>query len=550
MSVGLLILAVFAPLPYWLIGLPWVLGGRRVPLAPLLGCAITGLWAELALMAGLPMKGSTAALIAMSAAAVAIRWRDLAAARASFLEWLPWYCVSVLAASVSPFPVLGSWSGDWLTIYEMGQAVASGDLPRSMLARPPLFGAATLPLWLFRDGLAPYQLMAAVASAASLGATADFLRFVQPRARNLWLLPLVLSPFFLHDTAAAWSKLLAGAFVLTAACEAFRSARWASAIFFAMAVATHEGFIIWAPCILLCHVDTRLRWQALGKAAIAMAVAGAAIVAPLLLWIAVKYGLNAKISANPSITDLAPIPLYEKTILGVLASFVAWGPTEVVARWMSHAHPLDRAIVAKEGYWLVTSWFTGLAASLFGLLWPFLLIWRRFRSVAWFEHVAWSRLWVSIGIPIAVVLNSALAGFYSSHGMLQAALSPLAMGSFAFLAAHAFANDTREHRALRIVSWATAIVGTLPWALVNGAMTTGLVLSEAMRERMRNASEGDYFRILDNKLEPLGLIGFPSIQLLAAGALCLGWVLWMRDTNRGSATSEAQDARLGVQTRP
>jgi hypothetical protein len=550
MSVGLLILAVFAPLPYWLIGLPWVLGGRRVLLAPMLGCAIAGLWAELALMAELPMKASTAALLATSAVAVAFRWRDLASARAPFLEWLPWYCASVLAASVSPFPVLGSWSGDWLTIYEMGQAVAGGTLPANMLARPPLFGAATLPLWLVRDGLAPYQLMAAVASAASLGATADFLRFVQPRARNLWLLPLILSPFFLHNTAAAWSKLLAGAFVLTAACEAFRSARWASAIFFAIAVAIHEGFIIWAPCVLLCHADTQLRWRTLAKAAARMAAAGVAIVAPLLIWIAVKYGLNAKIAANPAITDAAPIPLYLKTLMGVLASFVAWGTVEVVPLWLSQADPLDRGTIIKEAYWLVTSWITGLAASFFGLLWPFLLIWRRFHPRVWFERFAWSRSWVSIGFPIAIVLNSAIAGFYSSQGMTQAALSPLVLGGFAFLAAHLFANDTDDHEALRIVTWATAIVGTLPWVLVNAAVTTGLVMSEAVRERMRNGSEGDYFRVLDNKLEPLGLFGYPTVQLLAAGALCLGWVLWMRESNRGSASSGAPESRLGVQTPP
>jgi hypothetical protein len=67
---------------------------------------------------------------------------------------------------------------------------------------------------------------------------------------------------------------------------------------------------------------------------------------------------------------------------------------------------------------------------------------------------------------------------------------------------------------------------------------------------MRNGSEGDYFRVLDNKLEPLGLIGYPTVQLLAAGALCLGWVLWMRDPSRGSASSSAPDRRFGVQTPP
>jgi hypothetical protein len=96
-----------------------------------------------------------------------------------------------------------------------------------------------------------------------------------------------------------------------------------------------------------------------------------------------------------------------------------------------------------------------------------------------------------------------------------------------------------------------AIAGLrLPWALVNGAVTTGLVMSEAMHERIRNGSEGDYFRVLDDKLEPLGLIGSPTIQLLAASALSLGWVPWVCNPSRGSANSGAPDRRFVVQTPP
>src|SRR5207249_3237255 len=109
------------------------------------------------------------------------------------------------------FPVLGSWSGDWLQMYQMGEAVAAGNVPSTMLARPPLFGASTAPLWLIEPGLIPYQLMAAVASAAAITTTFRFMRFLRPNAGLMLLVPLVISPFFLHNTAAAWSKLLAGA---------------------------------------------------------------------------------------------------------------------------------------------------------------------------------------------------------------------------------------------------------------------------------------------------------------------------------------------------
>src|SRR6266536_117327 len=182
MNLTAIALVVIAPLPYWILGLPWVMGSPRSRLAPLVGCTLAGVYAEWAMITGLPVRAVTVVALSVSAAYVLYRRSVARDVVNDIVEWLPFYFVSMLAASLSPFPVLGDWSGDWLILYRMGESVLGGDLPSNMLTRPPLFGAATAPLWIVADGLIPYQIMAAVASAASVTATLHFVRLLRPGA--------------------------------------------------------------------------------------------------------------------------------------------------------------------------------------------------------------------------------------------------------------------------------------------------------------------------------------------------------------------------------
>jgi hypothetical protein len=544
-SLSSLLLIAVAPIVYWGLGLPWLIGNRRIALAPLLGCALAGLYAEWAMIAGLSVPIVSAGALVASLGVSVYRARHSEGLKTDFLEWLPFYFVSVLIAALSPFPVLGHWGGDWLITYQMGEAVMSGSLPASMLTRPPLFGASTAPLWLFQRGLIPYQVMAAVASAATVTATLRVVRFLSPSARALLMLPLVLSPFFLHNTAAAWSKLLAGAFVLIAIVEALQSKRVASALLFALAVAVHEGYIIWAPCVLLCHAVGPGRWRAVARAAGAMAVAGLIIVGPLLLWVLVKYGLAAKIAASPSVTDRAAstVPFATKSVLAVLTAFVGWGPIEVIARWLGQPHPASSAVVAKEGYWLITNWITTLSGTLLGFLFPFLVAHRALRSAP--RPATWPPLgaaWAIVGVSVAVLMNGILPGFYSSEGTAQNALAPLQLGIYAGAVSLLASNQRLE--ALRRVCAITALAGTLPWLLLNAGTSMGLFASASFRERFRTASEGDFFRVIDNGLKPLGMAAFPVVPLAMCAALVAVYFMSRRsatlarhETPRASAES-------------
>lgn len=541
MRIGPVLLVLLAPLPYWALGLPWLVRGdpRRIPLAPLIGCALAGFYAELALIFGLPVRATVAVLVLASAAvAVGTARRTHPGVASAFAEWLPIYLVSVLAASISPFPVLGNWQGDWLLLYDMGRSVLDGVLGSDMLARPPLFGAAATPLWVVSDGLAAYQLMAAVASASAVTATLAFIDHHWPKTPRFVLIPLLLSPFFLHNTAAAWSKLLAGGLIVSAIVEGLRNQRLASAALFALSVAVHEGSIIWAPCVLLAHADGGRGWRGALQALGPMALLGLIIVGPLQAWILVHYGLAAKVASSPVITGSVamPTPFWLKTAMSGVTTFVGWGPISSVARWLRRPHPLSMAIVIKESFGLIASWVTTLAGTLLGLLFPFLVAGRR-----WLDAVPIRQLLVRretlAALGFAVLANGLLTGYYSNEGMLQTAQSPLALALYGLGAGALAAEGAAGLARLRTMAWLMAVVGTLPWVGLNLLFSAGLWLSAAFRARMQVASEGDYFKVLDNHLAPLGMAAFPQVPLLCVTLLAV-WALWRRRPRRPTFVGE------------
>ena len=513
LKVMALLLIPLAPLPYWALGLPWCARGdlSRMPLSPLVGCALAGFYAELALIAGLPPRATVAVLTLASAA---VGWAFARDARIQLREtvrdWAPLYLVSVIASSVAPFPELGDWSGDWYLLYQMGTSVMHGALPSGMLARPPLFGAAAAPLWILGPGLIPYQMMSAVAAASTVLATLYFIDSFWPKSPRWLLLPLLLSPFFLHNTAAAWGKLLAGGLVLAAVIEARRARVWTCGAFFALSVAVHEGSIIWLPCVLVAFAGGQRGWRAALRALPGLALTGLAIVGPLLLWVLFKYGLAAKVDTNPALTARNQEPFVLKTAAVVITTFIGWAPLQNLARWARNPQRLSSVVIAKEGYWFLTSWFTTMAGTLLGLLFPFVLCWRRLRDSPILRRLMRPAVLLSLGF--ALIANGILCGYSSTEGSLQTGMAALALGAYGLLAGAARAAGAP---AFRRMSWAMGVLGTLPWALGNLFFALGLWGSPMFRARLEARSEPDYTRVMTEHLGPLGMAAFPEVPVVA-----------------------------------
>ena len=87
------------------------------------------------------------------------------------------YFVALVPIAISPFPILGNWGGDWLFLFKSGRELVEGvPMTAGTLQRPPLFGAAAVPLWIVADGLVPFQLFAAVMSGGVLMLVCTHLR--------------------------------------------------------------------------------------------------------------------------------------------------------------------------------------------------------------------------------------------------------------------------------------------------------------------------------------------------------------------------------------
>jgi hypothetical protein len=239
----------------------------------------------------------------------------------------------------------------------------------------------------------------------------------------------------------------------------------------------------------------------------------------------VKYGLHAKIASNPALTEPAHVPFAVKTVMAVVTTFIGWDPLVSLHRWMTNPLRATGSVVAKEAFWLITSWFTTMAGTMLGVLFPFAVYWRPL----WRDPRLRRLLQPSIlgAVTVAVLANALLTGFYSSEGTMQAALLALALGAYGLLAGR-LAEEPDSRRAFRVMSLLMALFGTVPWAAANLTTSVGLRVSQAFRARMHAGSEGDYFRVLDNHLAPLGMASFPEVPLLALALL--GASIWLTRT--------------------
>jgi hypothetical protein len=534
-----IVLLFIAPLLYWLPGAAFLLGRKDggLFLAPLLGGAIAGLAAEFAYAVKWSVPATTLSVLAITALLTLARlYRETSArvALGSLGELYGFYLLALVPALLSPFPIAGTWDGDWLFLYEAGQSLWKGtDLTAESLQRPPLFGGGASFLWLFQGGLIPFQIYAAVMSAGTIGACVFALRRHGCHITLRRLLPLlVLTPFFLHHTAACWGKLMAAGLLVASGAELAsnksRPAEWWSALWFALAVAVHQSSLLYAPLLLGIRLlpPHRNTAPALLKWLTRMAIPGILLVGSFEGWTVFHYGLEAKIAANPSVAQRDPaLSLLENTAMVILTSFVGWSPLESLLRWLEQADAFTLARAGKEGFWLLTSWVQVMAGTFLGVWGPVLLASRFRRGDILTEKHSTKSLWIpGSSAAVVVVLNGLLTPFASSHGTMQAGLVGLGLAGLLIFIAAMEAVCPSRHRAALIL---TTVFGFLPWLLLNAGISAGSHLSASFRDMFLNGSEGDWKRIVANDLTPLGL-SHPALQLFCVAALAFYLLFQMK----------------------
>jgi hypothetical protein len=507
-----------APIFYFGVGLPWAMLGKKIAWAPLWGMAVMGFSAELGCIAGARVA-ATILTVAFVHGAVGgwLLWRDSENRRRTGAElsgFLKMYLVALIPFVAAPFSTPGLWGGDWFVALESATHVWHRiPFTPELLARPPLFGAASVPLLLVGPLVPAFQVFCAVASACALQVFRTGLSQSAPR-RLVWI--LAGSLFFLQVTANAWPKFLSAAFLLAAwqilaAPSLGRTA--AAGLFLGLAVASHQSAVLFAPLLLVRLFAspqpgaTRI-WQL-----VALGVMSAAVVAPWELYTVLAYGWEAKIHANPAVSQrIDSMPGWLNAVLVGVGTFAGWGPFYVLYHWFNSPDRLTLARAAHEAYWLVTSTFNSLAASLLGLILPWWVAlggWEFWRRI--------SDWWSQLGWPIRVALLIALAGqmwlnpYFSTDGSLHTGWVPAGL-ALALWFAHSLGN-TLMGEVNAVLKW-TLLLGTIPWVVFNVALTAALVLSTKFRSLF---FDSDLQLLEKNGWTTLALGGFPWVQGLAVG---------------------------------
>jgi hypothetical protein len=510
---------LLAPVFYWLAGLLLARAAGKLEWATLWGIGLMGLVGEVAGIAGIPARAATMAVAACAIAGAVFSIMS-GGRRNHAVDWageirpnLESYLISLLAVSVVPFAIPGPWGGDWLYALDSGRYIADGrSFYPELLARPPLFGAASIPVCLFGGPLASFQVFCAVASAGLLQ-VARTLVPAAGRSRQLWLLGG--SVFFLHITVNAWPKFLAASFIIAAwvsGGEPGRRKVWITGTLTGLSLATHQSSALFVPFVLARILGGsptlgKFTW----KAAQVLAVA-AIVCAPWEIYTLLTYGLAAKVQANPSVSQrIAGVPTWLNGILVGVSTFVPWGPLEALRHSAAVESPFSPARIQREIYWLVTSIFDSLAGSLAGILVPWLVVFR-FRQLRAGILELWDAIPVAgrFALAISLVGQCLLNPFYGEDGSLQTGWVPVGVGLVLWLMN--WVSRQPQNKQSSVVQ-STLVLGLIPWVIFHVALTAGLFFSARLKEQI-TVSEGDLQRIAKFGLTPLGLGGFPWVQLL------------------------------------
>jgi hypothetical protein len=520
------LIVALAPVFYWLAGLPLGYATKKVEWSMLWGVGLVGLTGEMAGIMGISAKMATMAVACggITGAIFLIQSRAFRSGGISLANELrpnaESYLIALLAVSFVPFAIPGAWGGDWLVALESGQYIAEGErFSLELLGRPALFGAASIPTFIFGDPLASFQIFCAVGSACiSQVARAFISSAAHPRA--IWLFGGSL--FFLQITANAWPKFLAAAFIMTAWISVENNGRWknlVTGVLLGLALATHQASVLFAPLVLARLWKKTPAFREFLPAS-AMALAAAALIcAPWELYTITAYGLDAKIQANPAVSQrLKDVPTWLNALLVGTSTLVAWGPLVMLKHWITADSPLSPARIRREIYWLATSGFNSLAASLAGILVPWLVA-LGFKKLSaclfdlWTKIPPLYRVALALGLAGQILLNP----FYSADGSLQTGWVPAGAGMLCCLMAWVSCRPRPEQGT---VIRNTLLLGLAPWAGFNLLLTTGLMFSARLKEQI-TVSEGDLQLINNAGVTPLGLGAFPWIQIIVLAGLAI-----------------------------
>ena len=250
---------LLAPVIYFFAGLPWAVAVRRMAWAPLFGAAAFGLTGELAYILGAPVSTAVVvvALLHFVAGGLILgRTAECAAVlKAEMAGFAGSYAIALSPLLAAPFSIPGAWGGDWAVALASGEHILhAARFTSELLARPPLFGAASIPALLLAPPMEGFQVFCAVASACALQV---FRSGLKPGANPILVWILAGSVFFLQITANAWPKFLSAAFLLAAwqaAGGTDRRRPGLAGVLLGLAIATHQSAVLFAPLLL-----TRLR---------------------------------------------------------------------------------------------------------------------------------------------------------------------------------------------------------------------------------------------------------------------------------------------------
>lgn len=515
------------PFVYFAAGLPWSIFTRQPGWAPLWGIGVIGFSAELASIFGADVPVTVIAVLTVHVIAGGwLTWRRRNGAPvlgSAFADFAALYGMALIPLVAAPFALPGGWGGDWLVALGSGVSILQGTpFTAELLARPPLFGAASIPALLLGPTMAGFQVFCAVASACALQMFRSGLKS-GASWRLIWI--LAGSIFFLQISANAWPKLLSAAFLFAAwhALEMTGGRRLTVAgVMLGLAIATHQSAILFAPLLLTRLNVAGVRWPLKLGEALAVLVLAAVLVIPWEIHTILVHGWAEKIHSNPAVSQrLATVPVSLNILLVGVTTVVAWSPLEIVWHWVNAADRFSLLRLTHDCYWAVTEIFNVLAGSLVGLLIPW---WAALGSRDFGRRL--HRLWGATGWPVRGALALALVGqmilnpFYSSAGTLQTGWVPVGMGLalwFARELSDAAPDLTRV--TLHRIAWLNAG----PWLAFNLVLTAALMLSGKFRAAF---VDSDLQALATHGWVSLGMSGFPGVQILLFAVVLLAGRKW------------------------
>lgn len=472
-----------------------------------------------------------------------------AAWRSCSQTWWFGYVFFLVVLIVAPFPGMWLMGGDWLSHFYMAAAIHDGTFGThpDHLARSPLFAAAAMPLLDFGSRLGAFQVFNAAAAAAAWHPVVQPTLNVAPADRRVRLaawVALALSPFATVVPTNLWPKFFAGGCVVVAFHRVTRARERGTAadlllggVWLAFAILAHESSILfvfpWLALALLPRTNERgARWP---QVLAALAAAGT-IVAAWEVWTLLRFGWEARFSANPAVRFALAVPLWRKALFVLGATFWGTPPGDLVAFW-SKAEPG----FAAKGYYTLVAMVSWLGATVVGIAGGWVVAlgaeWRRLAGERLRSHAS---RWLVVAVSLTIVAHAfLLGGIGNRFGAVQNGLVPLVMWVAGCALSRLTARDERGVRRALAGWW---LLGWLPYCAAALAAGTILNWRDAFPTQTASLvrSDNDLFTLLHLRFEPLG---FNRVWWLAAAAaavaLAVAVLIWLW---RGSAPERERTA--------